>query len=107
MSEPEGINAAQVLRGAWTLAKPTSHDFAAVVTELNAARIVGKGCVFSRRPYVPVTRMAYFKPPADAFLSDLRLKDHRSAKEWEFINGAGVLVETDLAVLELAKEEEG
>lgn len=107
LSESEGNNAASLLHGAWAVAKPTRHDFAAVVTKLNAACLVGEGSVFSRGTHSPVIRMAYFKPPADALLNDLSSKDRRSAKEWEYINGTGFWVETGPAALELTKEGEG
>ena len=51
--------------------------------------------------------MGFFKPPVDAFLSDLRSKDRRSAKEWEYINGAGVWTELGLSALEVAKTQGG
>jgi hypothetical protein len=48
--------------------------------------------------------MAFFKPPASSFLSDLRNKDRRSAKEWEYINAAGVWLELGQTALSLARE---
>jgi hypothetical protein len=43
--------------------------------------MVGNGSVFERGNRVPVKILAYFKPPASAFLSELRAKDQRSANE--------------------------
>lgn len=63
--------------------------------------------LFARGPWVPVAHMIFFKTPVEAFNNDSRLKDGQSAKEWEYINNAGVWVETGLAALELAKEMEG
>jgi hypothetical protein len=53
-------------------------------------QMVGEGSIFERGAYVPVTHLAFFKPPATAFLSELKSKDRRSAKEWEYVNAAGV-----------------
>ncbi|PXF40470.1 hypothetical protein BWQ96_09819 [Gracilariopsis chorda] len=104
MSDSANSSAPAALRGMWATAKPTGHDFAAVVNELNAAKLVGEGSVFQRGPYVPITHMAFFKPPMDAFTVELKTKDRRSVKEWEYINGAGVWLETGLAALMLCKE---
>lgn len=105
--EAAASDGATGLRGRWAGAKPARHDYAAVVTELNASKLVGEGSVFERGPHVPITHLGYFKPPVDAFLSELKSKDRRSAKEWEYINGAGVWIETGLAAMTLAKEQEG
>jgi len=51
--------------------------------------------------------MAFFKPPSDAFLTELRQKDRRSAKEWEYVNCAGVWAEMGQMALEVAKEDSG
>lgn len=95
------------LRGMWATAKPTRHDYAAVVGEMNAAKLAGDGSVFERGHHVPITHMAYFKPPMDAFVAELKTKDRRSVKEWEYVNGAGVWLETGLAALSLCKEGYG
>lgn len=95
------------VRAAWATAKPNRRDYGMVVTELNSSKLVGEGSIFERGPHVPVTHMKYFKPPADAFLADLRSKDRRSAKEWEYVNAAGVWAELGLAALELAKTQDG
>jgi hypothetical protein len=50
----------------------------------------GEGRIFERGRHVPVTRMAFFKPPATAFLSELKAKDRRSRKEGKYINAVGV-----------------
>jgi hypothetical protein len=68
-------------------------------------KMVGEGSMFERESYVPVTHMSFFKPPATAFLSELKAKDRRSAKEWEYINAAGVWLELGQAALALAKED--
>ena len=75
---------------AWATASPERRDYGTVVTELNSLKLVGEESVVERGHHVPVTHMGYFKPLADAFVSDLRSKDRRSAKEWEYINAAGV-----------------
>lgn len=86
------------------MAKPTKGDYAAVVTDINATKLVGEATVFEREPHVPITHLAYFKPNKDAFLVELKSKDRRSAKEWEYINGAGTWVETGLSALSVCKE---
>ena len=92
------------LQEKWAVAKPTKVDFAAVVTDINATKLVGEASVFERGPHLPITHMAYFKPNMDAFLVELKSKDRRSAKEWEYVNGSGVWVETGLSALSLCKE---
>lgn len=99
--------AAREVRTAWAVGKPGRHDFAAVVTELNASKLVGEGSVFERGAHVPVTHMGYFKAPTDAFLTELRSKDRRSAKEWEYVNAAGVWTELGLMSLEVARTTDG
>ena len=69
-------------------------------------QMVGEGSIFERGAHVPVTHMAFFKPPATAFLSELKRKDRRSAKEWEYVNAAGVWLELGQAGLEIVKEGE-
>jgi hypothetical protein len=49
--------------------------------------------------------MEFFKPPATAFLSELKAKDRRSAKEWEYIN-VGVWLELGQAEMVLARNGE-
>lgn len=56
---------------------------------------------------MPISHMGYFKPPADAFLADLRLKDRRSAKEWEYVNAAGAWADVAMVSLEVARAESG
>lgn len=53
-------------RGLCSTSKPTRHDYAAVVTEINAAEIVIEGSIFELGPYVPIIHMAYLKHPIDA-----------------------------------------
>jgi hypothetical protein len=48
--------------------------------------------------------MAFFKPPATAFLSELKSKNWRSAKEWEYVNAAGVWLELGQAALAIVKD---
>lgn len=100
-------NAAGKLRTAWATLRPSKRDFGAVVAELNASRLVGEGGVFERGAHVPVTHMGYFKPPVDAFLSELRSRDRRSAKEWEYVNAAGVWAELAMVALEFARTADG
>ena len=95
------------IRALWSSAKPTRHDFAAVVNELNSIKLVGEGSVFERGNHVPITHMALFKAPLDAFAVDLKSKDRRSAKEWDYVNGAGTWLESGLAALRLAREGTG
>jgi hypothetical protein len=78
------------LKAAWKTAAPTRRDFGVVVSELQSMQMVGEGSIFELGVHVPVTHMAFFKPPATAFLSELKAKDRRSAKEWEYVNATGV-----------------
>jgi hypothetical protein len=94
------------LKTAWKVATPTRRDFGAVVSELQSMQMVGEGSIFERGAHVPVTHMAFFKPPATAFLSELKSKDRRSAKEWEYVNAAGVWLELGQAALAIVKEGE-
>jgi hypothetical protein len=67
----DGANAtaaAAALRLASKAATPTSQDFGAVVSELQSMQMVGEGSIFERRAHVPGTHVAFFKPPATAFL---------------------------------------
>jgi hypothetical protein len=66
------------------------QDFGAVVSELQSMQMVGEGSIFERGAHVPETHMAFFNPAATAFLSEMKNKDLRSAKEWEYINAAGM-----------------
>ena len=56
---------------------------------------------------MPITHMGYFKPPSDAFPIELRSKDLRSAKEWEYTNAIGVWTELGLMSLEVARTHDG
>jgi hypothetical protein len=78
---------------AWKTAESNHSDYGLAVAELNSSQMVGNGNVFERGSHVPVTQLAYFKPPASAFSSEFRAKYRRSAKEWEYVNAAGVWVE--------------
>lgn len=106
-NQEETVEPCTELRAMWSSAKPTRHDFAAVVNELNSLKLCGKASVFERGAHVPITHMAFFKAPIDAFSTDLKSKDRRSAKEWDYINGAGVWLESGLATLRLAREGTG
>ena len=46
-----------------------------------------------------MTHIGYFNPLKDVSLADLNSKDGRSAKEWEYINAAGVWLELGMASL--------
>lgn len=98
---------ADLVKVSWATAKPTRNDYAVVVNDINAAKLVGEGSAFERGPHVPVTHFGYFKPPIDAFITDLKAKDRRSAKEWEYINAAGVWTEVGLSSLSVLKNTSG
>jgi hypothetical protein len=68
--------------------------------------MVGNGSVFERGNHVPVTCLAYFKPPASAVLSELRAKDRGFAKEWEYVYAAELWVELGQTALDLARDGE-
>jgi hypothetical protein len=53
-----------------------------------------------------VTHTEFFKTSATAFLGELRNKDRRSAKEWEYTNAFSVWLELKQAALALAKDNE-
>jgi hypothetical protein len=93
------------LKSAWKSAQPSRKDFGAVVAELQSSLMVGEGNVFGRGNHVPVTHLAFFKPPATAFLSELKARDRRSAKEWEYVNCAGVWLEMGQAALTIERKE--
>lgn len=95
-----GANTVAQLRAAWDTAEPIRTDYGNVVTELNAAKLGGKGSVLECGTHVPVKHMGFFKPPADALLVGLRQRDQRSAKEWEYVNCAGVWAELGMVALE-------
>lgn len=105
LADPTVAQPALALRAAWESASPSRRDYGDVVAELSSLKLVGEGSVFERGPHVPVTHMGFFKPPADAFISDLRSRDRRSAKEWEYINSAGVRMELGLTALGVAKTQ--
>lgn len=52
------MDEATALRGRWLTVKPTCHDYAAVVTEFNDSKLVGKGSVFERGPHVLITHLS-------------------------------------------------
>lgn len=49
--------------------------------------------------------MGYFKPPSDAFLSQLKRKNRRSAKEWKYVNAARVWADMAMVAICIAKTE--
>lgn len=61
--------------------------------------------MFARGERVPISHFGYFKPPATAFAAELRKRNKRYAKEWEYINAAGVWVEVALVSLRYAMEK--
>lgn len=101
---PAGAGAA--FRALWAVSKPTRHDFNTVVAELNS-QVSRRGKCLREGAHAPVTHSGFFKLPSDVFLSELRSKDRRSAKAWEYVNTAGVWMELGLAVLEVAKRQDG
>lgn len=89
-NKPSSSDPGSTLRAAWATRKPARLDYAAVVNEIKAAKLVGEASIFVPGPHVPITHMAYLKPPVDAFNSKLKSKDRRSGKEWEYVNSAFV-----------------
>lgn len=94
------------LRGLWATTEPTRHDYVAVVSKRNALKLCGESSVFERGLDMPNPHMAFFKPPMDAFAVDLKSKDRWFVKECEYVNGAGVWIETGPACLSTIKESE-
>lgn len=70
-----------------------------MVTEFNSSKLVCEGNVFERGPHVPVTQMGYFKPPMETFLAEQKSKDRRLAKEWDYVNSAGIWLELGISAL--------
>jgi hypothetical protein len=89
MSSSDADAVVGLVRKAWKRAEPNHSECGLAVAELNSSQMVGNGSVFERVNHVPVTHLDLFKPPASDFLSELRAKDQRSAKEWEYVNAAG------------------
>ena len=81
------------VRTAWETAVPSRRDYGDMIAELSSLKLMGEESIFERGLHVAVTHMGYFKQPSDAFISALRSRDRRSAKEWEYINAAGVWTE--------------
>lgn len=48
-----------------------------------------------------------FKPEMVTFFAELKSKDRRSPKEWEYINSAGIWLKLGLYALEMALSDEG
>jgi hypothetical protein len=71
-------------------AAQTYGDCGEVVAELNPAQMVGAGRVFERGSHVPITLLAFFKPPATPFVSEIRGNERWSEKEGEHDIAAGV-----------------
>ena len=99
------VQPALAVRAAWESAVPSCRDYGDVVSELSSLKMVGEGSIFERRPHVPGRHMGNVKPPADAFLSELKTRDRRSAKEWEYINAAGVRTELGVEDLGVARDQ--
>jgi hypothetical protein len=104
MSGPDERVVLRNLKVAWKGGAPETSDYGEAVAELNSSQMVGAASVFERVSHVPVTHLEFFKPPATSFLSELRNKDRRSAKEREYINAAGVWLELGQSALALARE---
>lgn len=102
--EAQSADIASEFREKWAALKPTKDDYVAVVSEIKAPKLVGEASVFEWWPHVIITQIAYLKPSMDAFLVELRSKDQGLAKKWEYINGAGVWIETVFSSLALCKE---
>jgi hypothetical protein len=106
MSSSDADEAVGRVRTAWKRAEPNHSEYGLTVAELNSSQMVENCSVFERGNHVPVIHLAYFKPPASSFLSELRAKDRRSAKEWEYVNAGGVWVELGQTALDLALDGE-
>lgn len=65
---------------AWYTLKTGRRDFEKVVVELNASKLVGEGGVLERGLQALVTHRGYFRPSANAFLSDSRANNRQYAK---------------------------
>lgn len=79
MAEPgptdQDNEGSQAVRAAWSTPEQTTVDYAVVVDELNASKLVGGERAFKRGSHVPITIMGYFNPNTDAFLVELKTKD--------------------------------
>ncbi|PXF48648.1 hypothetical protein BWQ96_01500 [Gracilariopsis chorda] len=51
--------------------------------------------------------MGYFKPPTDAFFTELKNKDRRSSKKWEYISAAGVWTDVAAMAIEIERTWDG
>jgi hypothetical protein len=80
-------------------ATPENGDYGKAVAELDSSKMVGAGTVFECGRHLPVTHMAFFKPAAIPFWSELRSKDRWSAKEWKYFSAAGVWLELSQTAL--------
>lgn len=69
------------LRAAWDLIALECTDYSTIVSEIHPAKVMDDASCFTRGPHLSITHMGYFKPPNDAFITELRDKDHRSVKE--------------------------
>lgn len=59
---------------------------------------MGDGSCVVRGLHVSITQTGYFKHPNDDFVAELRVKDLRSAKEWDYVYGGGVQVDAEIAL---------
>ena len=75
----------------------SEHEYKLVASALADAKNLGQSTLFDRCPHVPTNHLPYFKPEPNAFLIELKNKDRRSHKEWEYLNTAGVWLEIAVA----------
>lgn len=78
------------VQGVWAPSVSKRKEYAEFVQEPNSLEMVGEESAFTRIRHVPATHLSYYKPLMDSFLTSLKSKDRRPAKEWEYINAAGV-----------------
>ena len=93
------VECSKAVRAVWATGEPKDPDYAVVVSGMHATKLVGRASVFARLDHVPITHMGYLKPENNAFLVELKTKDRRSAKKWEYVNGAGMWVDIGLSAL--------
>lgn len=76
-----GNDAFEKMRAAWASIAPEWKDYAAVVSEIHPANVMGDASCLSRGPHVSITHMEYLKPTNEVFVTELRAKDRHSAKK--------------------------
>lgn len=62
---------------AWLSIALESKDYAAVLSEIQTASLMGDARFFSRGPHLPITNMGYFKPPNDELVTETLCKGPR------------------------------